>query len=240
MRVWDIHPGYLNRNSLLGQHAEIHALRNIIESGKKGYASHPETMRWKENLTKLREKHELTAKEMKLRGYRHASPFYLNITENNHQNLTYLDQPADQFEILRKKYTTNDEKQIPAGRIPLPLRGSDFWSHHKYSVMARGYNFYKEVQAFLKEKRDLPIQQEINLIELVMGILEKPVTQKALQNLIDHLWGYFKDKAITTEKNEYFRCSPDNLPAMLETFYALAQKYHQKYLLQSTIFADFI
>ncbi|MFW5896791.1 MAG: pyrimidine dimer DNA glycosylase/endonuclease V, partial [Bacillota bacterium] len=30
MRVWDIHPGYLDRGGLLGQHAEIHAVWSVL------------------------------------------------------------------------------------------------------------------------------------------------------------------------------------------------------------------
>lgn len=35
MRVWDLHPGYLSRQSLLGQHAEIHAVHAVIYDQKK-------------------------------------------------------------------------------------------------------------------------------------------------------------------------------------------------------------
>jgi hypothetical protein len=30
MRVWDADPGYLNRQSLLGEHREIHAILSIV------------------------------------------------------------------------------------------------------------------------------------------------------------------------------------------------------------------
>jgi len=46
MRVWDINPGYLNRQSLLGEHRELHGIISIIVNKKKGYANHPETVRW--------------------------------------------------------------------------------------------------------------------------------------------------------------------------------------------------
>ncbi len=46
MRIWDIDPGYLNRQSLLGEHRELHALVSIVVNGKQGYSQHPETIRW--------------------------------------------------------------------------------------------------------------------------------------------------------------------------------------------------
>nr|WP_320015958.1 pyrimidine dimer DNA glycosylase/endonuclease V [uncultured Desulfobacter sp.] len=39
MRIWDLHPGYLNRRSLLGEHRELHGMASIIVNGKKGYWS---------------------------------------------------------------------------------------------------------------------------------------------------------------------------------------------------------
>ena len=46
MRIWDIDAGYLNRQSLLGEHRELHAIVSIIVNDKRGYSHHPETLRW--------------------------------------------------------------------------------------------------------------------------------------------------------------------------------------------------
>ena len=46
MRIWDIHPGYLNNQSLLGEHRELHGIVSILVNKKKGYSQHPETKRW--------------------------------------------------------------------------------------------------------------------------------------------------------------------------------------------------
>jgi uncharacterized protein YbgA (DUF1722 family) len=236
MRVWDVHPGYLFRSSLLGQHAEIHALLSVVINCKKGYGAHPETLRWKGRLDKLKLRHELTVKEMKLRGYSHASPFIADLDCNSGaEGLDYVDHPAGQFEILRQKYLKGT-----AGRIPLPLRRSDFWAHHKYSVMARSYQYYKEIQAFLNLKKDLPISEDLDLIERVQEILEKPVQEKALANVVHHLWGYFKKEASPHEREKYLNWPQGQLYALLDCFYCMAQKYDKKYLLQSTVFADLI
>ena len=34
MRIWDVNPGYLNRQSLLGEHRELHAIFSIIKNNK--------------------------------------------------------------------------------------------------------------------------------------------------------------------------------------------------------------
>ncbi|MGB0468223.1 MAG: pyrimidine dimer DNA glycosylase/endonuclease V [Pontibacterium sp.] len=35
MRIWDIDPGYLNRQSLLGKHRELHGMVSIIAHNKR-------------------------------------------------------------------------------------------------------------------------------------------------------------------------------------------------------------
>ena len=74
MRVWDISPGYLNRQSLLGEHREVHALLVILAEDRAGYANHPETRRWRGRLPALMVRHTWLAEEMGLRGYRERSP----------------------------------------------------------------------------------------------------------------------------------------------------------------------
>lgn len=237
MRVWDIHPGYLSNQSLLGEHSEIHALYSIIDNQKKGYARHPETKRWKGRLDLLVHRHNLLVKEMDLRDFRHNSPLsFSGITgENKLLNpIEYLDIPAVQFGILQKKYL---EKQT-LGRIPLPRVGTEFWAHHKYSIMARGYQYYKEIQRFVKNRLAILIVEENELIEKVQNDIKAEVSVKALDNVILHLWGYFKNKATEKEKETFFCLT--NLSQKMKMLFGLSKKYQQYYLLHSTIFADFL
>ncbi len=240
MRVWDVHPGYLSRSSLLGQHAEIHALMSILSGHKKGYRAHPETLRWKGYLEKLKWRHELTVKEMGLRGFGHNSPCADNLACCGiSEGMSHIDPPTQQFHILRQKYL---ERSV-SGRIPLPGRGTDFWAHHTYSVMARGDNYYEEIQAFSAQKKDLPIGQEKELVERVQEIMEKPATKEALFHVVQHLWGYFKDEVSPSEKRRYFfwlEGREKEPTSLLPFFYRMAAKYQKAYLLHSTVFADFV
>ncbi len=237
MRVWDIHPGYFSDHSLLGEHVEIHALYSIISGGKDGYSRHPETKRWMENLNQLVFRHNLVVKEMFLRGFKHNSPlqFSGNAKENYlMNNLSCVDLPAEQFGILYRKYSNNGQ----SGRIPLPKNGTEFWAHHKYSIMARGYQYYKETQNFMKNKKNLPIEQEGDFILKIQNYMNFNIAEKALENTIHHLWGYFKEKANQEEKVYFFGLS-DPI-SRLNILFAMARKYQKFYLLYSTVFADFI
>lgn len=234
MRVWDIHPGYLSRQSLLGQHAEIHAIYSIITGGKKGYASHPETLRWKERLSSLEKRHALTVKEMALRSMGHHSPVPKDMLQDSSASKSYVDMPAEQFAILTQKYKTLSVM----GRIPLPHRGSQFWSHHKYSVMARGYAYYKEIQAYMGQKKDMLIFDESELIHRILSLLEEPFAKKELTNLMEHLWGYLKNQANAVERDLFRKYLAENPLSLLDYLYGLAAKYRQPYLLSCTVFAD--
>ena len=234
MRVWDIHPGYLSRQSLLGQHAEIHALAAVIEVGGKGYANHPETLRWRLNRGRLNKALDLTVYEMELRKFRHASPLPEAVDKPGEAHI-YVDRPLAQIDILREKYHLKSQ----AGRIPLPKNIYQFWAHHKYSVMARGYNNYKKIQSLLNSNQAITFQPSEFILEEIMNYMKLPVNGPALVNVIDHLWGYFKKEAGAVEKEFYLSkriADPENL---LPFLYELAGKYDRPYLLHSTVFADF-
>lgn len=237
MRVWDIHPGYLSRQSLLGQHAEIHAVHSVIAGNKKGYSDHPETMRWRGNLARLKDRHELTVKEMGLRGVKHKSPFNIDrVGFHESRTESYVDPPAKQFALLRMKY----EPLAKTGRIPLPKNSSEFWSHHKYSVMGRGCQYYKQVQVFMRGRGDHPITEDDQLIGKILAFLELEFTDKGLRNVIDHIWGYFKESASQGEKQGFAELRTASFSGQIDYLFGLAQKYQREYLLHSTIFADLI
>lgn len=237
MRVWDLHPGYLSQKNLLGEHAEIHALYVIISEQKKGYSRHPETLRWINHLNQLVIRHNLVAKEMILRGFKHSSPLdFPEIPVLHHYPVqtTFVDLPSLQFEQLMKKYSERKE----FGRIPLPIRGTDFWSHHKYSVMARGYQYYKAVQEFMKNRKDSLVQIDNDLIFKIYKLISLPVQERALKNTIQHLWGYLNDRVTQKEKKDFFDLL-DQIEQM-KLIFEFAVKYQEKYLICSTIFADFL
>jgi len=103
MRVWDISPDKLCKNHLLGEHREIHAIWSILINNKKGYSSHPETLRWKGKLKALYNRHEKIVQEMQNRGYVHKTPlnkYYA--TGKDIQNIL-IDPIEKQIKILRNK-----------------------------------------------------------------------------------------------------------------------------------------
>lgn len=103
MRIWDILPTKLCRNHLLGEHRELHAIWSVIVNGKKGYAQHPETLRWRGKLKALYGRHEALVVEMSHRGYRHRSQLEKKDATGSAKQNIYVDKPRAQIVILRNK-----------------------------------------------------------------------------------------------------------------------------------------
>ena len=175
MRVWDIQPGYLNRQSLLGEHREIHALVSIIENDKSGYAHHPETLRWKPHLGTLKLRHGQIVTEMTLRGYHHDSP--VGESALGSWPDVYLDAPGAQFAILRQRYRDRE-----AGRIRLPETVNQLWAQHRYSVLARDPNSARQVELQLGQgPKALPFGSLA--ADLVTWLRQPPDMERLLRTL---------------------------------------------------------
>ena len=182
MRVWDVNPGYLNRQSLLGEHREIHAIVSIIKNNKKGYSRHPETLRWIGFGGALGQRHRLLAAEMNLRGYVDGTPVRMN-TQRTKWPEVFVDLPVTQLSILAEKY--KDKEQ---GRIPLPKNIQQLWAQHKYSVMARDNAEYKRIGRWVASSK---ISSGISdLYPDLILLLRCPPGEGNLRNAIQHMWGY--------------------------------------------------
>lgn len=224
MRVWDIHPGYLNRQSLLGEHRELHGLVSILVSGKKGYSRHPETLRWVGYGWALKQRHKELVCEMNLRGYKDNSP----VRTRSNQGVwpgDYIDEPHIQFKLLKEKYK-NREK----GRIPLPNNSQELWSHHKYSVLARDPNKYKEIGQRVSGKG---IEFESLSKELV-ELLRIPPAEGGIRNSLQHMWGYVSKYTSSDEDN----VSSWSLKKLLTKTQDRVIKSNKPYLMKSTALSD--
>lgn len=104
MRIWDLPPEVLCRKHLLGEHAELHAIWNILTGDMSGYRSHPETRRWEGKLKALYQRHRLLVLEMEKRGYRHFSELDPEKATGKEVQDELLDTVERQKEILRNKH----------------------------------------------------------------------------------------------------------------------------------------
>lgn len=176
-------PGYLNRQSLLGEHRELHGIVSIIVNKKKGYSRHPETMRWKGCGWALKMRHRQLACEMALRGYTDRSPVNTD-TGRGRWPENYIDEPDRQFILLKEKYVDREE-----GRIPMPVNQQQLWSQHKYSVLARSPELYSSTGRSVSKMT--PGFAELAL--LFSRVLREEPSEGGIRNAVQHMWGHVSD-----------------------------------------------
>lgn len=186
MRIWDLDPGYLARQQLLGEHRELHGLYNILTQGKKGYARHPETLRRVGFVDALCLRHQALASEMALRGYTDRSPLP-EAAPTSPAPTQQIDPPGAQFRLLADKYALDNR----SGRIPLPRNSQELWAQHKYSLMAHDPAGYKAIGPEVAHGR---YRDDFDgLAQRLVASLRTPPQQGHLFNALQHMWGYLKD-----------------------------------------------
>ena len=190
MRVWDIHPGYLNRQSLLGEHRELHGLVSILVNGKKGYSQHPETLRWVGYGWALKQRHRELVAEMNLRGYQDKSPV------RTRSNLgvwpsVYIDEPHIQLKLLKAKYENKEKIRkgciviCTGGTADIPVaeeaaQTAEFFGNHVerlYDVGVAGvHRLLSNMDTLRKGNCVVAVAgMEGALASVVAGLVEKPV-----------------------------------------------------------------
>ena len=221
MRIWDIDAGFLNSPSLLGEHRELHAIDSIIVNEKRGYARHPETLRWKGYRGGLALRHAMLVAEMRLRGFKHHSPLEIRGTGSRWPP-SFLDEPGEQYGILREKYRHRD-----GGRIPLADGIQTLWARHKYSVMARDYNRYRTIGP-LVARRGITFAELAR--ELTANLRTEPPA-RSLENALLHLWGH-------VSKYTEARPCADAPATLLRAIQELSFRHTVSYLIQSTALGE--
>ena len=103
MRIWDVAPEKLCRSHLLGEHSELHGIWTIITQDRRGFAHHPEVLRWQGKLKALYLKHQEIVAEMARRGYQHNSPLDPELATGAETQDTFVDSIEEQVRILRSK-----------------------------------------------------------------------------------------------------------------------------------------
>jgi hypothetical protein len=224
MRIWDVSAGYLNRQSLLGEHRELHGLVSILQHGKKGYSQHPETLRWVGFSWALRMRHQLLSVEMALRGYKDNTP--VTFAENpEHWPDAFIDDPIQQYVLLIEKY-----KDKEPGRIPLPTSAQQLWSQHKYSVLAREPEAYQYIGRALADN-------SLSFADLAMQLtqlLRQTPSQGRLRNALLHMWGYVD----TDNEQTKSELTSGPLLPLLKEIQQRAKANHCEYLLHSTALSE--
>lgn len=191
MRVWDVNPGYLDRQRLLAEHRELHGVVAVTTRGLNGCTAHPETKRWAGFGWACTMRHRLLAAEMAFRGYRDRTPVRLRRAPGCWP-ATFIDEPVVQFGLLADKYA--GERR---GRIPLPKSAQELWAQHKYSVLARSQSAYRDLGVRVSA---LPGAEMDELAVELVGWLRRPPAAGDLRNALQHMWGHLQSVGASFER----------------------------------------
>jgi hypothetical protein len=106
VRIWCVPVGELDRQHLLGEHAELHCIVGALLSKYKAYRNHPETLRFNGRIEELYFRHNEQVAEMRRRGYRHDSPLLESSTSYRYTVEEYQRDHAE----LAKRQTKKPQK----------------------------------------------------------------------------------------------------------------------------------
>lgn len=229
MRIWDVAPGYLNRQSLLGEHAELHAIYKVLEGGGPGYAHQPETVRWHGRLDALALCYARLVAEMEFRGFTHRSPLPVATLTPGWPE-AFVDPPARQYELLVKNTVPGRQAGPPADKPEDALASAQ--------VLHPGVRAKASPRAGL-ELGEGAIGMEPLARELT-ELLCAPPDPGALGNALDHLWGLVKGLALSEEKElaagqkGVESAASDEPSISLRVIRTIALRAEIDYLLEST------
>ncbi len=114
MRIWSLHPKYLDTKGLVALWRETLLAKNVLEGNTKGYKNHPQLIRFKEMENPVEAIHQYLAEiweEADLRGYKFDRskinwdfvPQKMNVNEG---------QMAYEFQHLLRKLEIRDTSQF--------------------------------------------------------------------------------------------------------------------------------
>jgi hypothetical protein len=100
VRIWCVPVSELDRQHLLGEHAELHCIVGALLGKYKAFRNHPETLRFKERLDELYFRHNEQVREMLKRGFRHTTPLPQS---NQPYTCTKEEYQRDHAELLKRQ-----------------------------------------------------------------------------------------------------------------------------------------
>jgi hypothetical protein len=118
MRLWTLHPRYLDSKGLVAAWREALLAQKVLAGGTRGYTNHPQLIRFKSQKEPVRSISAFLvclAKEARLRGYR-----------------------FDQTKILKKRFSGRIDET--SGQLLYE------WKHLKKKVRVRAPEYYKKLR----------------------------------------------------------------------------------------------
>ena len=111
------------------------------------------------------------------------------------------------------------------------------WAENKYLVLSHSSNIYKDIRQYLK--------QEVVELSQVQEMIDRacliPEHRGQVCNAFQHIWGYFKKKAVDAERQDYmllldrYRFGQASKEDLIAKTRDLIELYPNTYLQNSTL-----
>ena len=111
------------------------------------------------------------------------------------------------------------------------------WAKNKYLVLSHSSKIYLEIRQYLK--RDMV--EAAHVQDLIDQAIALPENRGQVCNAFQHVWGYFKKKASSAEKENFmlllerYQAGQVEQEVLVEAVKDLLRKYPNSYLQQSTL-----
>ena len=111
------------------------------------------------------------------------------------------------------------------------------WARNKYLVLSHSSNIYNEIRQYLKNE-----EVEVSLVqEMIDRACQIPEHRGQICNAFQHIWGYFKKKAVDAERQDYmllldrYRFGHASKEDLIAKTRDLLELYPNTYLQNSTL-----
>ena len=111
------------------------------------------------------------------------------------------------------------------------------WARNKYLVLSHSSNIYNEIRQYLKNE-----EVEVSLVqEMIDHACQIPEHRGQVCNAFQHIWGYFKKKAVDAERQDYmllldrYRFGQASKEDLIAKTRDLLERYPNTYLQHSTL-----
>lgn len=111
------------------------------------------------------------------------------------------------------------------------------WAKNKYLVLSHSSKIYLEIRQYLKSD----LVEAAHVQDLINQAIALPENRGQVCNAFQHVWGYFKKKASSAEKENFmlllerYQAGQVEQEVLVEAVKDLLRKYPNSYLQQSTL-----
>jgi UV DNA damage endonuclease len=108
------------------------------------------------------------------------------------------------------------------------------WARYKYLVMEHGYGYYKKCSALVKNNCSF-----LEFYTAVDEAINIPLQWSTQKNAFEHVWGYVKGEASSTERNHFQKIMDEENPIKVKGYLEkLTFRYNSKYIIESYFFSQ--